>query len=138
MLMSILLSVPVRSKYRGSAESNKKSCSPTRIRVGASTRAAYSLFQPHAGALLTRSIPSGDFPVAYDLRNGVFLIIPAGVACVYDVGSNRYRRLPEADIQIGMNYMLAYDIYHEIFLLVTGTWRRPPVVWALKLDLTVL
>ena len=93
-----------------------------------------------------RQLPTGDdcpawehFPVAYDWKSGVFLIIPKGITCIYDLGSNQYTRLPDAEIDVGgMNYMMVYDIYHEVFLLVTGDWRKPPSVWAMKLNPDVL
>jgi len=79
------------------------------------------------------------YPVAYDAKNKIFLIVPKGVTCTYDVATNKLTRLPDLQINVGkMNYMMAYDIYHEVFLLVTGDRHRPPVVWALKLDPSVL
>jgi hypothetical protein len=34
-----------------------------------------------------------------------------------------------------MNYMMVYDKFHKVFLLVTGDHSKPVTVWALKLDL---
>ena len=54
---------------------------------------------------------------------------------VYDLGSDRCVRLPDADLQpVGMNYMMAYDRFHRAFLLVTGDHGKPAAVWALRLD----
>jgi hypothetical protein len=74
--------------------------------------------------------PGQHFPVAYDSDHGVFLLVvdntryaedekgrrkPTARArssstFVYDLGSNRCVRLPDADLQpMGMNYMMAYD-----------------------------
>jgi hypothetical protein len=33
-----------------------------------------------------------------------------------------------------MNYMMAYDRFHKVFLLVTGDHGKPAAVWALRLD----
>jgi hypothetical protein len=94
------------------------------------------------------------FPVAYDSEHGVFLLVvdntpylaegggqrkptaPARSSStyVYDLGGNRCIRLPDADLQpLGMNYMMVYDRFHKVFLLVTGDHRKPAAVWALKL-----
>ena len=35
-----------------------------------------------------------------------------------------------------MNYMLEYDPYHRVFLLVTGDWQTSVSVWAFRLDLS--
>jgi hypothetical protein len=93
--------------------------------------------------------------VAYDSEHGVFLLVvddipytvdkkgrrkPAGRASssrtfVYDLGRNLCTRLPGADLQpLGMNYMMAYDRIHKVFLLVTGDAAGPVEVRALKLD----
>jgi len=108
--------------------------------------------------------PSGDycppdqhFPVAFDMDNGVFLLVPdnnpdapdegngkAGRATssstfVYDPVSNTYRKLPGADLPAqGMNYMMVYDTRRRVFFLVTGEPQSPPVVWVLRLDLASL
>lgn len=99
--------------------------------------------------------PSGDpcpvdtaIPVAYDSDNGVFLLVPdnppgegedrpsSSSTFVYDLDTNRYIRLPHADMPaLGMNYMMTYDPSNKVFLLITGDWRRPPAVWALHLEL---
>jgi hypothetical protein len=34
-----------------------------------------------------------------------------------------------------MNYMMVYEKYHKVFLLVIGDHSRPVTVWGLKLDL---
>jgi hypothetical protein len=82
-------------------------------------------------------------PVAYDLKAHVFLIVPKGVTCVYDPDENAYTRLPGAKIPpleepYNMNFNMVYDARHGVFLLVTGEWKAPPVVWALRLDLGAL
>ena len=68
-----------------------------------------------------------------------FLMVPKGVTCVYDPETNRQTRLPDAKIPpleepYNMNFNMVYDARHGVFLLVTGSWRAPPVVWALRLD----
>lgn len=100
--------------------------------------------------------PGQHFPVAYDSAYGVFLLVvdnipyaaedekgrrkPTGRArssssFVYDLGSNRCIRLPDADLPpLGMNYMMVYDHFHKVFLLVTGDHAKPAAVWALRLD----
>lgn len=100
--------------------------------------------------------PGQHFPVAYDSEHGVFIMvvdnIPYAAAdskgrrkrtgraqssstFVYDLGSNRCTRLPDADLQpLGMNYMMVYDRFHKVFLLVTGNHAKPAAVWALRLD----
>ena len=99
--------------------------------------------------------PGQHFPVAYDTGHGVFLLVVdntpyaedgkgrrkrtgrarSSSTFVYDLGSNRCVRLPGADLQpLGMNYMMAYDRFHKVFLLVTGNHAKPAAVWALKLD----
>lgn len=90
--------------------------------------------------------PSQALPVAYDRRHQVFLLCVDRVAprdagsgladtYVYDVDANRYRRLPMASIErLGMNYQMVYDDKRGVFLLVTGDWRTPPIVWALRLN----
>ena len=105
--------------------------------------------------------PGGDacpraqhFPVAFDREQGVFLLVPGNTefevlpngreralraksnsTFVYDPDTNRYLRLPDADMPaLGMNFMMAYDPRHKVFLLVTGGPSEAPTVWALKLD----
>lgn len=102
------------------------------------------------------SCPAGQhFPVAYDSERGVFLLVVDNIpytvdakgrrkragradsssTFVYDLGRDRCTRLPGADLPpLGMNYMMAYDRYHRVFLLVTGNHARPAAVWALRLD----
>lgn len=87
--------------------------------------------------------PAGQsLPVAYDSGHGLFLLCVARGAgderadtYVYDVDMNRYRRLPMAAIErLGMNYDMVFDRKRGVFLLVTGAWRTPPIVWALRLN----
>jgi hypothetical protein len=102
-----------------------------------------------------KKIPEGDlcprdqhFPVAFDEHNGVFLLVPdnthhlppkSSSTFVYDLEANSYTKLPRADMQpLKMNYMMVYDKFHKVFLLVTGDHRTPVTVWALRLDLTEL
>lgn len=103
------------------------------------------------------SCPSGQhFPVAYDSEYGVFLLVVDNIpyaaedkkgrrkrtgrarsssTFVYDLGSNHCTRLPDADLQpLGMNYMMVYDRFHKVFLLVTGDHGEPAAVWVLRLD----
>lgn len=105
---------------------------------------------------LGASCPPGQhFPVAYDSEHGVFLLVVDNIpyaedkkgrrkrtgraksssTFVYDLGRNHCVRLPEADLQpLGMNYMMAYDRFHKVFLLVTGDQGKPAMVRALRLD----
>jgi len=99
--------------------------------------------------------PGQHFPVAYDSDHGVFLLVADNIpyvedekgrrkatgparsssTFVYDLGTNTCTRLSGADLQpLGMNYMMVYDRYHKVFLLVTGDQAKPAAVWALKLD----
>jgi hypothetical protein len=99
--------------------------------------------------------PGQHFPVAYDSEHGVFLLVvdntpfvegakgrrkPTGRAStsssfVYDLASNRCVRLPNTDLPpLGMNYMMVYDRFHKVFLLVSGSHAKPTAVWALRLD----
>lgn len=109
--------------------------------------------------------PGGDpaprsqhFPVAFDRDQGVFLLVPGNTefelqpngreralqvksnsTFVYDPDVNRYIRLRDADMPaLGMNFMMAYERHHKVFLLVTGKSAEAPTVWALKLELTQL
>jgi hypothetical protein len=118
-----------------------------------------------AGSMGTweKKIPRGDecpkdqhFPVAFDTDSNIFLLVPDNMRAekgenrrflpllesntfVYDLETNNYHRLPQADMEpLGMNYMMVYDRYHKVFLLLTGTHKEPPTVWALKLDLKAL
>lgn len=97
--------------------------------------------------------PDQTFPVAFDSENGLFLLITrnknrsvdkkgrehwgkakSSSTFIYNPETNRYHKLPDADMDtFRMNYMMAYDRFHKVFLLVTGDWRKPPVVWALRL-----
>lgn len=100
----------------------------------------------------TGDIPSPDqhFPVAYDPDNAVFLLLPhnyvpntngdgkirTGTAStyIYDLSKSLYTKIPTEEIAIDkMNYMMAYDTTHKVFLLVTGDWDSVPTVWAFKL-----
>lgn len=99
--------------------------------------------------------PGQHFPVAYDSEHGVFLLVVdntpyaedgkgrrkrsgrtrSSSTYIYDLGRDRCDRLPNADLQpLGMNYMMVYDRFHEVFLLVTGDHGKPAAVWALRLD----
>ncbi len=100
--------------------------------------------------------PGQHFPVAYDSEHGVFLLVVDNIpyaaedkkgrrkrmgrarssrTFVYDLGSNRCTRLPDTDLQpLGMNYMMVYDRFHKVFLLVTGDHGKPAAVWALRLE----
>ncbi|NMG76015.1 hypothetical protein [Aromatoleum diolicum] len=101
---------------------------------------------------------SQQFPVAFDRDQGVFLLVPGNTefelqpsgreralkpksnsTFVYAPDDNRYIRLRDADMPaLGMNFMMAYDPRHKVFLLVTGKPAQAPTVWALKLDLAPL
>jgi hypothetical protein len=95
--------------------------------------------------------PSGDpcpksqhFPVAYDTVQGVFLLVPhespeRSVTLIYSPDDNRYIRVPGAGIPVNkMNYMMEYDPYNRVFLLVRGDWKSPVTVWAFRLDMKLL
>ena len=111
-----------------------------------------------------RHLPGGDacpadehFPAAFDEERGLYLLVPddrspgrgqgsrgrasptRSVTLVYDPDADRYTRLPQGDLEpLGMNYMMVYDHYHGVFLLVTGDWRAPATVWALRLAPSLL
>lgn len=58
---------------------------------------------------------------------------------VYSPSDNRYIRVNGAEMPAnGMNYMMEYDPYHHVFLLVTGDWKTPVAVWAFRLDMSEL
>lgn len=84
------------------------------------------------------------FPVAYDKQQGVFLLVPdenqeKSVTLVYSPDENEYIRIMGADMPAnGMNYMMEYDPYHRLFLLVTGDWKSPVTVWAFRLNMQTL
>lgn len=109
--------------------------------------------------------PGGDacprsqhFPVAFDRDQGVFLLVPGNTefellpngrerakaaksnsTFIYAPNANRYTRVSDADMPaLGMNFMMAYDLRHKVFLLVTGGPAEAPTVWALKLDVARL
>jgi hypothetical protein len=54
---------------------------------------------------------------------------------LYDLGEDAWTRVETATLPFacGMNYNLEYDPAHDVLLLVTGGYRRPTAVWALKL-----
>jgi len=105
---------------------------------------------PTAGAegKWERRRPAGDpcpeaqhYPVAYQPEADLFLLVPdhpkAGqsLTMVYEPSVDRYTRIVGAEMEpLGMNYMMVYDTRHRVFLLVKGDWRKPPVVWAFRLD----
>ncbi len=117
---------------------------------------------PEAGTqgVWGRHLPVGDvcpadehFPAAFDDEHGLYLLVPGerlhssgqrngpkesptrSLTMVYDPDADRYTRLPAGDLPpLGMNYMMVYDRSHRVFLLVTGDWRKPPTVWALRLE----
>ncbi len=103
--------------------------------------------------------PWQHFPAAWDERARRFLLVvpdrrvartdrkgrPWYAAArtartyVYDPRADRCRDLGPAGLPAGapghMNYDMVWDDRHGVFLLVTGDWRRPPAVWALRLAL---
>ncbi|WP_022668845.1 hypothetical protein [Desulfospira joergensenii] len=112
-----------------------------------------------------KKIPGGDtcpkdehFPVAFDTHNGVFLIVPdnrkfkkdnsektksippeSASTFVYDYEENKYIKIVGADLPPQkMNYMMVYDAWNKVFLLVTGDYKRPLVVMAFRLDMEKL
>ncbi|GEM_PF-5218767 len=96
--------------------------------------------------------PEGDkechaneaLPVAYSTFLGKFLLMPRDhqnnlrIACLYDASTHYFQRIPSADLvtEQKMNYMMVYDPSHQVFLMVTGNWKTPIKVWALKIDET--
>jgi len=84
------------------------------------------------------------FPVAYDPVQGVFLLVPdetleRSVTLLYSPDDNRYIRIPGGDMPANhMDYMMAYDSLHHVFLLVRGDWQTPVSVWAFRLDMKAL
>ena len=112
-----------------------------------------------------KRIPMGDvcpedqhFPVAFDNINGVFLLVPDNIkfkqmnpkwrkrikakssnTFIYNIKTNLYKKVPDSDFPpLHMNYMMVYDRFHNVFLLITGERNKPVTVWALKLDLEKL
>ena len=108
--------------------------------------------EPGEAGSWKKGVPGGDrcpkitkTPIAYSPRDSVFLVVPRigktrnTATCVYDAAADRYRRIAEAALERGhMSFMMAYDARHDVFLMVTGDWRAPPIVWAFKLDLAAL
>ena len=92
---------------------------------------------------------SGQFPVTFDRREGVFLLVPhdvaagASVTCIYDLAGDRYRRLKGAELPLlghdenmaAMNHTMVYDSRHGVHLLITGYRETATRVLALRLDL---
>ena len=59
---------------------------------------------------------------------------PYPLTLVGESGSDPIYAL-DADLPpLGMNFMMAYDTRHKVFLLVTGGPEEAPTVWALKLN----
>jgi hypothetical protein len=54
---------------------------------------------------------------------------------LYDLGRDRWDRIDSATLPFlcGMNYNLEYDPGHDVLLLVTGGYRNPTAVWALRI-----
>ncbi len=54
---------------------------------------------------------------------------------LYDLGSDSWAQVETATLpfRCGMNYNMAYDPGHDVLLLVTGDYRNPTSVWALRL-----
>lgn len=85
-------------------------------------------------------------PVAYDKHQDVFLLLPdkseeQSVTLVYLPEDNRYISVKGGDMPAnGMNYMMEYDAYHHLFLLVTGDKDRgvPLGVWGFRLNMSTL
>jgi hypothetical protein len=104
----------------------------------------------------TRPPPDQHNPMAFEPRIGrtvviVDRVLPAPGATekqkraaprqaevwLYDLGADAWRRVPAATLPFGceMNYNLEYDPHHRALLLVTGNYRRPTTVWALRIEL---
>jgi hypothetical protein len=57
----------------------------------------------------------------------------------YDPASGRCSKLPAGALpRVGMNFMMAWDDVHAVVFLVTGDWRGPVTVWAMKPQRTAL
>lgn len=90
--------------------------------------------------------PGKGFPVAFDDESGLFLLAvdsphAAGQRAdhadtyVYDPEADRYHRLPLGRLPpLGTNYTMAYSPRDKVFLLVTGSAKAPPVIWALRIN----
>ena len=91
-----------------------------------------------------RPPPDQHNPMAFDPRIGrtVVVVDRAGAAEVwlYDLGRDAWQAVPTAVLPFacGMNYNLEYDPHHQVLLLVTGDYKRPTAVWALRGDLSAL
>ncbi|MFH0731164.1 MAG: hypothetical protein V2B19_33075 [Pseudomonadota bacterium] len=111
-----------------------------------------------------KKIPGGDpcprdqhFPVAVDESTGLILLLPdnnifleengsskpvmaeSASTFIYDYKNNVYKKIPGGDFPSQkMNYMMVYDSFHKVFLLVTEDVKKPLTVWALKLDSSIL
>lgn len=102
----------------------------------------WQLQRPRAGPcpLLKNS------PAALDRNQGLFLVVAndraagraggeGAASFVYDPDAMEYRELTEAELPpVGMNYMMTWHKDLGVFLLVTGSWKDPVTVWALRLD----
>lgn len=87
-----------------------------------------------------------NLPVALDRNQGAFLVVArdrangqtgreGAATFVYDPDAMEYHKLPEGKLPpIGMNYMMTWHKDLGFFLLVTGSWKDPVTVWALRLD----
>jgi hypothetical protein len=94
-------------------------------------------------------------PMAFDPRIGKTVVVvdrvlagaragaakkgkPAAQAEVwlYDLGADAWRQVPTATLPMGcgMNYNMGYDPRHRVLLLVTGDYRQPTTVWALRIS----
>ena len=91
--------------------------------------------------------PYGSVPVAFDEKLGVFLLVvdepgsskdqkpSTAKTLVYKPETNTYETLPGAQLPaVGMNFMMAWDKIHEVFFLLTGSWKDGMTVWVLKLS----
>jgi hypothetical protein len=111
--------------------------------AAAGEKGHWTLHQPKGDACPAGSI----IPAAYAADQDVFVLVVDGAqpdsaseggkgsatTCLYDPDSDTYTKLPAADLpKIGMNFMMAWDPAHQVVFLLTGDWRGPVTVWAMK------
>ena len=94
-----------------------------------------------------RCTPYSSVPVAFDEKNGVFLLVvndtrdggdkkkgKTARTLTYDPETNSYEELEDTTLPaIGMNFMMVWDEVHPVFFLLTGNWKNGIEVWVLSL-----
>ena len=95
------------------------------------------------------TLPSDEhYPIAYDIKHSVFLLMPNGnlnldekksLTYIFNPANNKLTQLQTASLPaLSMNYMMAYSQYLDTFFLATGNEKEKLTVWSLKLDLNNL